>query len=161
LLLRALADRLDPDGGDGRPTTDALSERLKAMLLGDRQLLDLLQAHAPRRAAAGTDGWPQAFWPRASEREFARAIAGAMAEAHCQLNLHGSERYTLSLPRTIRYRVSPLDAAVSNLALVGDWTACGLDAGCVEAAVMSGMLAAHALSGGRPAIDEIVGFDHP
>ena len=29
------------------------------------------------------------------------------------------------------------------MTVAGDWTACGLDAGCVEAAVMSGMLAAH------------------
>ena len=33
------------------------------------------------------------------------------------------------------------------MTIAGDWTACGLDAGCVEAAVMSGMLAAHAISG--------------
>ena len=32
--------------------------------------------------------------------------------------------------------------------------------GCVEAAVMSGLLASHALSG-SPALEEIIGYGHP
>ena len=36
----------------------------------------------------------------------------------------------------------------------------GFNAGCVEAAVMSGRLAAAALSG-LPALEDIVGYDHP
>jgi uncharacterized protein with NAD-binding domain and iron-sulfur cluster len=47
-----------------------------------------------------------------------------------------------------------------NLTIAGDWTASGLDSGCIESAVMSGLLAAHALSG-APALDQIVGYDHP
>ena len=39
-------------------------------------------------------------------------------------------------------------------------TATGLDSGCIESAVMSGRLAAHALSG-QPALEDIVGYDHP
>ena len=47
------------------------------------------------------------------------------------------------------------------MTIAGDWTACGLDVGCVEAAVMSGMLAAHAITGKEPALDSIIGYDHP
>ena len=47
------------------------------------------------------------------------------------------------------------------MTVAGDWTACGLDAGCVEAAVMSGMLAAHAITGEEPALESIIGYDHP
>jgi len=75
-------------------------------------------------------------------------------------NVNPSDRYTLSLPGSARSRISPLDNSYDNLILTGDWTACGLIAGCVEAAVMSGRLAAHALAG-RPRLEEIVGFDHP
>jgi uncharacterized protein with NAD-binding domain and iron-sulfur cluster len=75
-------------------------------------------------------------------------------------NVNPSDRYTLSLPGSARSRISPLDNTYDNLTLAGDWTACGLVAGCVEAAVMSGRLAAHALSG-SPALEDIVGFDHP
>lgn len=79
----------------------------------------------------------------------------------CQANFVGSERYTLALPGSIRHRVSPLDRSVLNMTIAGDWTACGLDAGCVEAAVMSGMLAVHAITGKEPGLDEIVGYHHP
>jgi hypothetical protein len=75
-------------------------------------------------------------------------------------NVNPSERYVLSLPGTQKYRISPLDNTYDNLTIAGDWTTCGLDAGCVEAAVISGRLAAHAISS-SPALEEIVAFDHP
>jgi uncharacterized protein with NAD-binding domain and iron-sulfur cluster len=81
-------------------------------------------------------------------------------EKHVQANFEGSERYTLALPGSIRFRISPLERSVLNMTIAGDWTACGLDAGCVEAAVMSGMLAAHAITR-EPALDDIVGYHHP
>jgi hypothetical protein len=46
------------------------------------------------------------------------------------------------------------------MAIAGDWTAAGLDAGCIETAVMSGMLAAFAITG-QPTLESIVGYDHP
>ncbi|MDJ0789012.1 MAG: NAD(P)-binding protein [Myxococcota bacterium] len=75
-------------------------------------------------------------------------------------NVNPTDRYSLSLPGTLRYRISPLDGTYDNLTVAGDWTACGFEEGCVEAAVMSGRLAAHALSG-LPRLEDIVGFDHP
>jgi hypothetical protein len=75
-------------------------------------------------------------------------------------NVSPSERYVLSLPGSIEFRLSPLDMTCDNLTIAGDWTSCSLNSGCTESAVISGMLAAHALSG-RPSLAEIVGFDHP
>jgi len=75
-------------------------------------------------------------------------------------NVGASDRYTLSLPGSMRYRLSPLDLSFDNLTIAGDWTQSGLDSGCIESAVMSGMLAAHALSG-FPRLEDIVGYDHP
>jgi len=75
-------------------------------------------------------------------------------------NVNPSDRYTLSLPGTAKDRISPLDNTYDNLTVAGDGTACGFVVGCVEAAVMSGRLAAHALSG-WPRLEDIVGFDHP
>lgn len=75
-------------------------------------------------------------------------------------NVSPSERYVLSLPGSTRYRLSPLDMTCDNLTIAGDWTACGLNSGCTESAVMSGMLAAHAISG-LPELKDITGFDHP
>lgn len=75
-------------------------------------------------------------------------------------NVQPSERYSLSLPGTIRHRLSPLEQVLDNLTVAGDWTQSGLDSGCVESAVMSGMLAAHAISA-SPALADIHGYDHP
>jgi len=75
-------------------------------------------------------------------------------------NVSPTERYVLSLPGTQKYRISPLDNTYDNMTIAGDWTACGLDTGCVESAVISGRLAAHAISS-LPGLDEIVGYDHP
>jgi hypothetical protein len=75
-------------------------------------------------------------------------------------NVNPSERYSLSLPGTIQYRISPLDMTFDNLTIAGDWTQSGLDSGCIESAFMSGKLAAHALSG-SPALCAIFGYDHP
>lgn len=75
-------------------------------------------------------------------------------------NINPTDRYILSLPGTLKYRISPLDMTYDNLTIAGDWTDCGHQAGCVEAAVMSGRLAAHALSK-HPPLEEIVGYDHP
>jgi len=93
------------------------------------------------------------------------ASAGLATEARFDsqfwtANVNPSDRYVQSPPKTTRFRISPLDNTYDNLTIAGDWTACGLNVGCVEAAVMSGRLAAHALAG-APALEEIVGYDHP
>ncbi len=75
-------------------------------------------------------------------------------------NVNPSDRYVQSPPKATRFRISPLDNTYDNLTIAGDWTACGLNVGCVEAAVISGRLAAHALAG-SPALEDIVGYDHP
>lgn len=77
-----------------------------------------------------------------------------------EANVNPNDRYVQSLPGSIGYRISPLDMSFDNLTIAGDWTASGLDSGCIESAVMSGRLAAHAISG-APGLAEIVGYDHP
>ena len=46
------------------------------------------------------------------------------------------------------------------MTVAGDWTKSGLNSGCVESAIMSGLLAAHAISG-SPRLEDIIGYDHP
>jgi hypothetical protein len=70
--------------------------------------------------------------------------------------------------RTIQRRLGvhrPVPSEVERSArargsLKQHWTSCGFNAGCVEAAVMSGRLAAHAIAA-TPPLENIVGFDHP
>ena len=77
-----------------------------------------------------------------------------------QANINPTDRYVLSLPGTLQYRISPLDWHFDNLTIAGDWTECSHTAGCVEAAVMSGLLASHALSK-SPRLQDIIAYDHP
>lgn len=86
---------------------------------------------------------------------------GRLEAQYLRANVNPTDRYVLCLPGTPRYRISPLDRSYDNLTICGDWTSCGLNLGCVEAAVMSGMLAAHALSGTHPRLESIIGYDHP
>jgi uncharacterized protein with NAD-binding domain and iron-sulfur cluster len=118
-----------------------------------------------------------ALWPRAAseERGFCWELLAAEEDHSSRNGAHGKERfdtqfwtanvnptdrYVLSLPGSIIYRISPLDITYDNLTIAGDWTATGLDTGCIESAVISGLLAAHAISG-KPRLSDIVGYDHP
>jgi uncharacterized protein with NAD-binding domain and iron-sulfur cluster len=82
------------------------------------------------------------------------------ASQYWRANVNPTDRYVLALPGSLKYRISPLDDTYDNLTIAGDWTDCGFNEGCVEAAVMSGRLAAHALSKSPP-LEEIIGYDHP
>jgi hypothetical protein len=75
-------------------------------------------------------------------------------------NVNPTDRFTLTLPGSTKHRISPLDATYDNLTIVGDWTACGFNESCVEAAVMSGRLGAHAIAR-VPRLEAIIGYDHP
>lgn len=113
-----------------------------------------------------------ALWPGAETREGFRweilaadpddGAAGARRfdTQFWTANVRPSERYALSVPGSSRFRLSPLSPGVDNLTVAGDWTASGLNTGCVESAVMSGLLAAHALTG-LPHLEDIIGYDHP
>jgi uncharacterized protein with NAD-binding domain and iron-sulfur cluster len=71
-------------------------------------------------------------------------------------NFQPSERYVLTPPGSVQYRLKADESGYENLFLAGDWIKSGLDGGCVEAAVMSGMQASRAICG-APAV--IVGED--
>ncbi|MEM7520312.1 MAG: NAD(P)-binding protein [Pseudomonadota bacterium] len=114
------------------------------------------------------------FWPKATcdkgfdwrllhdDRDAAAQATGEnrIDSQFWTANVVPTDRYILSLPGTLQYRISPMDTHFDNLTVAGDWTDCGHQAGCVEAAVMSGLLAASALSG-APRLEHIIGYDHP
>ncbi len=71
----------------------------------------------------------------------------ALATQHASVNIDPSDRYVQSVPGSDKHRLRPDESGYDNLVLAGDWTDCGLNAGCIEAAVMSGLIAANALLG--------------
>ena len=77
-----------------------------------------------------------------------RSGAERLRAQYVRANVDPSDRYVQSLPGSGRYRIAPGATGFANLAVAGDWTACGLDAGCLEAATRSGVLAARAVLSG-------------
>jgi uncharacterized protein with NAD-binding domain and iron-sulfur cluster len=62
-------------------------------------------------------------------------------------NFQATERYVLTPPGSVKYRLGAHESGYANLFLTGDWIRTGMDAGCVEAAVMAGMQASRAICG--------------
>jgi uncharacterized protein with NAD-binding domain and iron-sulfur cluster len=100
----------------------------------------------------------EVLWPRAMGTPGFRwellwddkgRTGSARLDAHYyRANVDPSDRYVQSLPGSGRYRLPPNGTGFDNLAIAGDWTACGFDAGCLEAATRSGVLAARAILAG-------------
>ncbi len=116
--------------------------------------------------------WPRAYgasgefrWDLLADPAAPEGADGLQGERrflsqYWRANVNPSDRYVLALPGSLQHRISPLDSTYDNLTIAGDWTDCGFNEGCTEAAVISGRLAAHALSG-APALADIHGYDHP
>jgi uncharacterized protein with NAD-binding domain and iron-sulfur cluster len=71
----------------------------------------------------------------------------ALATQYVSTNIDPSDRYVQSIPGTDRFRLRPDESGYDNLALAGDWTDSGINAGCIEAAVISGLQAANYILG--------------
>ena len=79
-----------------------------------------------------------------------------LAQQVVRANFQPSDRYVQALAGSTKFRLDAgRSAGFDNLSLAGDWTYNGLNVGCVEAAAMSGLLAANGLLG-RPHADAVV-----
>jgi uncharacterized protein with NAD-binding domain and iron-sulfur cluster len=67
-----------------------------------------------------------------------------------------SDRYVQSPPGSAAHRLRADESGYGNLFLAGDWVNCGLNAGCIEAAVLGGLEAANAVRG-RPLLEGVSG----
>lgn len=113
-----------------------------------RQVLDDATAHLDNLRLF----FPAAFTDAGFDWSLLMGAAGltgaaAVATQHLSVNIDPSDRYVQSLPGSDRFRLRPDESGYDNLVLAGDWTDCGMNAGCIEAAVMSGLQAANAISG--------------
>jgi uncharacterized protein with NAD-binding domain and iron-sulfur cluster len=95
----------------------------------------------------GTHGSAGFKWEMLSD-DLSRIGPDRLSGQYVRANLDPSDRYVQSLPGSGKHRIAPGRTGFDNLAVAGDWTACGLDAGCVEAATRSGILAARAILSG-------------
>lgn len=106
--------------------------------------------------------WPRALTPDGSFRwELLGGAGPGMDDGpgdrlYWRANVDPSDRYVQSLPGTGRHRLRADQSGYANLFLAGDWTNCGLNAGCVEAAVLGGIQAANGVRR-RPLNEGIIG----
>lgn len=73
-------------------------------------------------------------------------------------NIDPSDRYVQALPGSDPYRLRADASGFDNLFLAGDWIDTGLNAGCIEAATLSGLQAANAVEGRRLDEDTLGGY---
>ncbi|MVN87435.1 NAD(P)-binding protein [Deinococcus sp. HMF7620] len=105
------------------------------------QVTQQLTALLPAVGPAGEFNWALLSAPDAAQGE-ARFDA-----QYWRANVDPSERYVMSVVGSTRHRLRADESGYRNLILTGDWLKTGLNAGCVEAAVMAGMQAAQAVTG--------------
>jgi hypothetical protein len=118
-------------------------------------------ARAKRMIVDWTNGdlleiWPKARDPLTTKFDWGLLVPPSPVQTrdpdrldtqYVRPNINPWERYVLSTPGTLQWRLWPDGTGISNLFLAGDWVRTGLDAGCIEAAVMSGRATARAITG--------------
>lgn len=125
----------EPQGEDHKEATD----RVKA------NAIEFVERDLPQL-------WPKAFENGQFEWDVLVDRANGSGKArfdsqYWRANTSPWERYVLTPKGTVKDRLPSGDSGFANLKLAGDWTATGIDGGCVEAAVISGMDAARAITG--------------
>jgi uncharacterized protein with NAD-binding domain and iron-sulfur cluster len=97
--------------------------------------------------------WPEATseshpngldWSLLVDPENRQGLARLDAQ-YWRANIDPSERYVLSVPKSMRARLEAGGSGFDNLFLAGDWVATRLNAGCAEAAMEGGLNAAQAV----------------
>jgi uncharacterized protein with NAD-binding domain and iron-sulfur cluster len=139
----------------GTLTDDLAREPDRASAVVRQHLIEFLEHHAIAL-------WPDAFDGEGRFRWTLLAGAGKtqglqrLESQYWTANVDPSDRYVQSLPGSLGYRLQANESGYDNLFLAGDWINCGLNAGCIEAAVMGGLQAANAARG-RPLLEGVTG----
>ncbi|HTS47062.1 MAG TPA: NAD(P)-binding protein [Bryobacteraceae bacterium] len=85
----------------------------------------------------------------------------AFDEQAWHANYEPTERYVQNIPGSTRHRLHPAESGFGNLFLAGDWTYTPINIGCVEAACISGKMAAWGVSGSPGFIYGPMGYPQP
>ena len=110
------------------------------------------------KTGGATTLWPQAGSPQnPAELNWALLVDAQDGQGRQRFdrqfwraNIDPTERYVLSVKGSTECRLRADESGFANLYLTGDWVRTGVNAGCVEAAVMAGLQTSRALTG-RPA----------
>ncbi|WP_462164030.1 NAD(P)-binding protein [Pseudoalteromonas xiamenensis] len=90
---------------------------------------------------------------------FTNENSTALDSQYWRANVDPTERYVLSVKGSSQYRLKTDGTIFNNLFITGDWISTGVNAGCVEAAVMAGMQTARLVGGLELEISGENGFE--
>ena len=128
---------LPPPRATGFPALCAEEVKKRAVFQLRNQIFNLW----PAVAASGSFDWSVLIAP-------GNVSGQARFDAQFwRANIDPSELYVISVVGSTQYRLKSDMSGFGNLYLAGDWLKTGLNAGCVEAAVMGGMQASRAICG--------------
>ena len=113
--------------------------------LARRAAVDFLDRDIGELWPGAVDGDGRFSWRLLHSDDDAAIGEARFSGQYWRANTDPSERYVQTLPGTDRHRLRPDASGYANLMLAGDWTDCGLNAGCLEAATRSGVIAARAI----------------
>ena len=132
------------------PTGDGHAEAMAQVRLNAIRFLDehvgLFWPNAQRLYPNRFD-WEQLYTADDSRGE------ARLDRQYLRANLDPSDHYVQALPGTAHARLRTDETGFDNLYVVGDWIDTGLNAGCLESAVMAGMQAANAIHGTDRQVD--------
>lgn len=131
----------------------------------DREFPNLMKKRVKQNWKLKLEKEMQTLWPKAYlEQQFDASVLFALNDnvfdaQYWRANIDPSERYVLSLKGSSKYRLKTDQTQFNNLYITGDWIATGVNAGCVEAAVMAGMQTARAVANLELVISGEHGFE--
>ena len=134
--LETAPSRTGPPGAPTSRSAAIASEATRVELL-ERRLAHLL----PGSSAGGSFRW-ELLCGRNGQ-----SGTGAIDSQFYVANIDPSDRYVQCAPGSDTHRLRADESGYDNLVLAGDWTDNGLNAGCIEAAAISGLQAANAVLG--------------
>jgi uncharacterized protein with NAD-binding domain and iron-sulfur cluster len=113
-----------------------------------------LEEHLAHIWPGGADSRGSLRWEELFDPE-GRTGPERLRAQYLRVNAEPSDRYVLSVPGSQKHRIAPDESGFEGLVLTGDWTRTGYDLGCIEAATMSGLMAAKALGAKVSVIGEV------
>jgi uncharacterized protein with NAD-binding domain and iron-sulfur cluster len=129
----------DPPSRDGRAYAAEQSQCVRANAI---ELLEKRLAHL----LPGTSTGGSFRWELLCGRD-GHSGSSAIDTQFYLANVDPSDRYVQCAPGSDAHRLRAEESGYDNLVLAGDWTDNGLNAGCIEAATISGLQAANAVLG--------------
>ena len=140
--------------GDGDDPVSAQDPRADDHAALERVARGFLEEHLAHIWPGGADARGSLRWEGLFDPQ-GRTGPERLRAQYLRVNASPSDRYVLSLPGSQKHRIAPDEAGFEGLVLAGDWTRTGYDLGCIEAATMSGLMAARALGAPVSIVGEV------